>query len=117
MSVEKSIRMLESAHTLIDELIRVFRLKIGTHMGLYGELEIKHIRNGEVIDVRKFPNVVTYTGYAEVAGLINGDTSGPFTYIAIGTGTTGEGASDTALETEITSGGGSRASASPPDGT
>ena len=30
---------------------------------------------------------------------------------AIGTGTTGEGASDTALETEITTGGGARASA------
>jgi len=48
--------------------------------------------------------VVTNAGKAEVAALIGSDTSGdgtPFDYIAIGTGTTAESASDTALENEI----------------
>ena len=48
--------------------------------------------------------VVTNAGKAEVAALIGADTSGdgtPFDYIAIGTGTTAESASDTALVNEI----------------
>jgi len=93
------------------ELKRLLKKLISNKVGLYGELEILHLRNGEVIDRRFFPNVVTNDGLAEVAGLINGVTSGAFTYIAIGTGTTSETSSDTILETEITSGGGSRASA------
>ena len=47
--------------------------------------------------------VVTNAGKAEVAALIGSDTSGsatPFDYIAIGTGTTSESASDTALANE-----------------
>ena len=47
--------------------------------------------------------VVTNAGKAEVAALIGTDTAGDgtaFDYIAIGTGTTSETASDTALENE-----------------
>lgn len=57
-------------------------------------------------------NLVVSAGKAGVASRINGaggETA--FTYIAIGTGTTAPAAGDTALETEITSGGGSRANA------
>jgi len=46
-------------------------------------------------------DVITNVGKAQVAGLINGVVTTPFTYIAIGTGTTSESASDTALEAEI----------------
>lgn len=57
-------------------------------------------------------NLVTSAGKAGVASRINGDGSeAAFTYIAIGTGTTAADAADTTLETEITTGGGQRASA------
>ena len=57
-------------------------------------------------------NLVTNAGMAGVASRINGDGSeAAFTYIAIGTGTTAANAADTTLETEITTGGGQRASA------
>jgi len=46
-------------------------------------------------------DVITDVGKAQVAGLINGVVTAPFQYIAIGTGTTAEAASDTALQTEI----------------
>ena len=46
-------------------------------------------------------NTMTNAGFAEVAGLMVSDVGGTaFDYIAIGTGTTGASASDTALETE-----------------
>jgi len=48
---------------------------------------------------------------AEVAGLINEDTSGGFKWLAIGIGVTGAQATDTTLVSEIASGGGSRAAA------
>lgn len=57
-------------------------------------------------------NLVTDAGKAGVASRINGAGSeAAFTYIAIGTGTTAAAAGDTTLETEITTGGGERASA------
>ena len=51
-------------------------------------------------------DILTNTGKAQVAGLINGVVTTPFTYVAIGTGTTAESATDTALanETHRTSG-------------
>ena len=55
-------------------------------------------------------NVVTNTGKAGIASRINGaGGEALFDYIAIGTGTTSELATDTALETEITTNGGARA--------
>lgn len=57
-------------------------------------------------------NLVTNAGMAGVASRINGAGSeAAFTYIAIGTGTTAAAAGNTTLETEITTGGGARASA------
>lgn len=60
----------------------------------------------------KVANLVTNAGKAGVASRINGAGSeAAFTYIAIGTGTTAAAAGDTALQTEITTGGGARAAA------
>lgn len=57
-------------------------------------------------------NLVTNAGMAGMASRANGAGSeAAFTYIAIGTGTTAAAATDTALQTEITTGGGARASA------
>jgi len=57
-------------------------------------------------------NLVTYAGYAGASSRINGAGSEEaFTYIAIGTGTTAASTADTILETEITTDGGERASA------
>ena len=105
---------------LLDEIRKRLHSILGTmgvqggiteNVGLTGHIDILHFREGELIDERHIKNVITNTGKAEVAGLINGDTTGPFTYIAIGTGTTAADATDTALESEISSGGGERTSA------
>lgn len=57
-------------------------------------------------------NLVTNAGMAGVASRINGaGAEAAFTYIAIGTGTTAAAAADTALEAEITTGGGARGAA------
>jgi len=57
-------------------------------------------------------NLVTTTGKALVAGRINGSGSpAAATYIAIGIGTTAAAVGDTTLESEITTNGGQRASA------
>lgn len=69
---------------------------------------------GNVITEFEAPNVITNTGLAEVSSLILTDNPGSataFDYIAIGTGTTSETATDTQLEAEITTGGGERAAA------
>lgn len=51
-------------------------------------------------------NLVTDAGRAAVASRINGaGAEAAFTYIAIGTGTNAAAASDTTLQTEITTGG------------
>ena len=49
------------------------------------------------------------TGIASVAGLINGEVTNFFDYIALGSGETAEAAAQTALVTEITTNGGARA--------
>lgn len=56
------------------------------------------------------PNLIVNAGKAQVAGLILADVAGTaFDYIAIGTGTNAAAATDTTLQTEITTGGGARA--------
>lgn len=82
---------------------------------LRGSFHIVHRDpNGNILRDFEVPNVITNAGLAEVASLILSDNPGTataFDYIAIGTGTTGEQATDTALELEISSGGGERAAA------
>lgn len=67
---------------------------------------------GTWADSRVISNLITNTGMAGVASRINGAGSeAAFTYIALGTGTTAAAAANSALETEITTGGGQRANA------
>ncbi|MCI0443037.1 hypothetical protein L0152_07450 [bacterium] len=65
--------------------------------------------SGDLIEYRHIKNVITNTGKAEAAGLLGATTTGAFGWIAIGTGTTAAAAADTALEAEISTGGGARA--------
>lgn len=61
----------------------------------------------------KVKNLMTNAGFALVAGRINGSGSpAAATYIAVGTGTTAANAADTALETESSTAGLSRAAGS-----
>ena len=80
---------------------------------LKGFIVIDHFDNsGNLIESVETPNALTNTGFAEVAGLINSDQSGSHTawdYVAVGTGTTAATATDTALETEETENGLTRA--------
>jgi len=63
-------------------------------------------------DSLELKNLVVNAGKAGVASRINGaGGEAAFTYIAIGTGTTAPAAGDTALQTEISTGGGARAAA------
>ena len=76
-----------------------------------GWFTLKQVRNGKIILERTINNMVVNAGLAQVAGLILSDIGGTaFDYIALGTGTTAVVATDTTLETEITSGGGERTS-------
>jgi hypothetical protein len=57
-------------------------------------------------------NLITTAGVSGIAARINGSGSpAAYTYIALGTGTTGAADADTQLEAEITTSGGARASA------
>lgn len=86
---------------------------VGKHLleGLHlrGAFEVLHLRGGNVIDRREVKNLVVSAGKALAAGLLNSALATPAKYIAIGTGTTAAAAGDTALQTEITTGGGARA--------
>lgn len=81
-------------------------------LGLKGSIRLKHTRGGRVILDKTISNILVNAGFAEAAGLLNGEeATGPFTYLAIGIGTTGPAVGNTILESEITTGGGARASA------
>jgi len=73
---------------------------------------------GTFVKVKKVSNLVTNAGKAGVAArIIDNTTEAAFDYIAIGTGTTAAAAGDTALESEISSGGGERAQDASPSRT
>lgn len=74
-------------------------------------IEIKQIRDGEIIATVTGEDLIVNSGLAAIAGLINGVVTNFFDYIAIGTGTTPPSSTDTALQNEITSGGGQRTAA------
>ncbi len=80
---------------------------------LRGFVKIEHFDNaGNLIEIVEGPNALTNTGFAEVAGIINSDQTASHTawdYIGVGTGTTAATATDTALETEETQNGLTRA--------
>ena len=95
---------MEAKLNCLDNMARKVGKQFDGGIDLHGWFEIKHIRNGEVIDHRVLPNLITNAGKAQVAGLINGVVTDYFDYIAIGTGTTAPSASDTALEGEVARG-------------
>jgi len=65
---------------------------------------------GSLVSTMMVENIITNTGKAALASRVNGDGSAAiFDHIALGVGTTSEAVGDTALESEITSNGGSRA--------
>ncbi|MGE4413637.1 MAG: hypothetical protein AB7E45_08145, partial [Candidatus Caldatribacteriota bacterium] len=71
--------------------------------GLKGKVKIRifKAKTGEVIE-EEFDNLVVNVGKAEVAKLIGAGLGGTaFGYIAIGTGTTAEAATDTAMGVEL----------------
>jgi len=107
---------------LIAEPIEVLRDEKGevsasyVKRGLLNRLAAYGLRipflTGQWVSELHVANLITNAGMAGVASRINGaDSEAAFTYIAIGTGTTAAAATDTTLETEITTGGGARASA------
>ena len=82
---------------------------IGLNSGPGVNVRLDHIRDGVIIDTREYHNMIVDAGKALVAGLMLTDVGGTaFDYIAIGTGVVAEDHTDTALGTEISSGGGSR---------
>jgi len=112
MSVGINRSAFSEALELVENLISNIKKKLLIQpIGMHGELDVVHIREGKEIGRWHYNNIIVNTGKAEVAGLINGVTSGAFTYMAIGITGTGEVNTDTALASEISSGGGSRASA------
>jgi hypothetical protein len=65
---------------------------------------------GNLVEKREMNNLITSAGKAAIAGLLgNTGSVNPFTYLAIGTGTTAAAIGDTALQTEITDTGLARA--------
>ena len=67
---------------------------------------------GVFVTVLRTHNLITNVGHAGANGrMSNQGGYSPFIFLAIGTGTTAAAATDTALQTEITTGGGARASA------
>lgn len=86
--------------------------------------EIRLFRDGKQVPLRyrffglipvytlKTHNLITNAGHAAACGRVSNQGSySPFVNIAIGTGTNAASASDTALQTEITTGGGGRGAA------
>ena len=66
--------------------------------------------DGSLAEKRDFGrNLIVNAGKAGLAGLANGSAGLVFKYLAIGTGATAAAVTDTTLQTEIASGGGSRA--------
>lgn len=78
-----------------------------------GYINIKVLdKDGNLKDERNIKNLIPTAGKAGIASRLNGDGAiGPWTHIAVGTGTTAAAAGDTALQTEITGSGLDRAAA------
>lgn len=76
-----------------------------THTGfrLKGRITLRRkAADGRVLEETRVNNLTVNVGKAEVAKLIGAGLGGTaFQYIAIGTGTTAEAATDTAMQTEI----------------
>ncbi len=91
--------------------------KGNVHFGGVFEIEVFD-KNGKRKYHSIFPNILTNVGIAAVASRISGDgAEAVFNYLAVGTGTTAAAATDTALVTEVTTGGLARTTAVVPRST
>lgn len=68
---------------------------------LIGKLIIQVFRKGKLVEQVVKNNLIVDVGIAQIAGLINGVVTTPFTYVAVGSGTTAPTSADTALENEL----------------
>lgn len=69
---------------------------------LKGSYNVKHYRDGELIDEQDVDNLVVNDGLAALSGLFLNDVSETeFDFVAIGSGSTAPSASDSSLVTEI----------------
>lgn len=72
-------------------------------MKITGKVKLECRKDGVLIwETPKMKNVITSAGKAQVALLCSDASAVPFTHLALGTGTTAEAASQTALIAEIT---------------
>jgi len=91
--------------SLLDVLSTLFGEGLSEDVGMSDRLiAVVKDRDGnikQVYDSGWSRNGITNAGFAQVAGLIIGVVTTPFTYIAIGTGTTAFDPTQTALVTEV----------------
>jgi len=84
---------------------------VDNKLGMLTDLKIPYV-TGHYAKEETRKNLIVNDGLAALASLLNGDGGeAAFTYIAVGSGSTAEAATDSALGTEITASGLSRASA------
>lgn len=74
-------------------------LRMDEQVRVRGQFVLKHVRDGIVVDTRKFDNTIVNTGKEQMAKLINGVSSSVFNMLQIGTGTTTVTTADTTLDT------------------
>lgn len=81
----------------------------GEKTGLCGQVDmVLRDQYGYIKEERSGPNTVTNGGIAEIVKLACGESADAFTHIAIGTGSGAPAVSDTTLDAEISTNGGSR---------
>jgi len=93
-----------------DLVTRVGRKGFKDKLGMKGRISMIDNKTGLVL--AQMTNLVTTVGKAQAAKRWVGVTANPMDYIAIGEGTADPLVGDTALGSEITTGGGARAQAS-----
>ena len=70
--------------------------------GLKGEFEVfLYDKEGTLKEYRKVKNLTVNAGFSAVCDMMGSGNVEPFSYCAIGTGTTAPDATDTSLETEV----------------
>lgn len=73
-------------------------------LGLKGIITMRHYRGGKLLSEEVFYNTITDMGKDQVAGLINGQRTGAFTRIGLGTSETAAAAGDITLKAEMAAG-------------
>lgn len=86
----------------------------GDGIKITGHIHLKFFKDGNLVEERQIPNVITNVGKNELASLLSSVSTGNslITHFGFGTSTTQESASDTQLGSELSGNGYSRVSAS-----